>query len=176
MAGGQRLISWLHPCSTSNVALNARTSAHGPLTGHPNWARCDIHPPQRTRCPHRSNSPVQCRAIRHAMCPIPGPHTHAYVRTRIRGNVQEPSLLAHDRTSSADPYAMPCVPSQAHMRHVHYARTLTHTLNRDDTICNTICNTPPTKAAPPNPSVGVSTRTHSTLLTLSSSLRVKGLT
>jgi hypothetical protein len=44
MAGGQRLISWLHPCSTSNVALNTRTSAHGPLMGHPNWARCDIHP------------------------------------------------------------------------------------------------------------------------------------
>jgi hypothetical protein len=38
------------------------------------------------------------------------------------------------------------------------------------------CNTLPTKAAPPSPSVGASTRTHSTLLTLSSSLRVKGLT
>jgi hypothetical protein len=38
------------------------------------------------------------------------------------------------------------------------------------------CNTPPTKAAPPSPSVGASTRTHSTLLTLSSSLCVKGLT
>jgi hypothetical protein len=42
MAGGQRLISWLHPCSTSNVALNTRTYAHGPLMGHPNWAGCDI--------------------------------------------------------------------------------------------------------------------------------------
>jgi hypothetical protein len=42
MAGGQRLISWLHPCSTSNVALNTRTCAHGPLMGHPNWASCDI--------------------------------------------------------------------------------------------------------------------------------------
>jgi hypothetical protein len=41
MAGGQRLISWLHPCSTSNVALNTRTSAHGLLMGHPNWAGCD---------------------------------------------------------------------------------------------------------------------------------------
>jgi hypothetical protein len=39
-----------------------------------------------------------------------------------------------------------------------------------------VCNTLSTKAAPPNPSVGASTRTHSTLLTLSSSLRVKGLT
>jgi hypothetical protein len=37
-------------------------------------------------------------------------------------------------------------------------------------------NTPATKAAPPSPSVGASTRTHSTLLTLSSSLRVKGFT
>jgi hypothetical protein len=41
MAGGQRLISWLHPCSTSNVALNTRTSAHGPLMGHSIWAGCD---------------------------------------------------------------------------------------------------------------------------------------
>jgi hypothetical protein len=39
-----------------------------------------------------------------------------------------------------------------------------------------VYNTPPTKAALPSPSVGASTRTHSTLLTLSSSLRVKGLT
>jgi hypothetical protein len=29
MTGGQRLISWLHPCSTSNVALNTRINAHG---------------------------------------------------------------------------------------------------------------------------------------------------
>jgi hypothetical protein len=42
MAGGQRLISWLHSCSTSNVALNTRTYAHGPLMGHPNWAGCDM--------------------------------------------------------------------------------------------------------------------------------------
>jgi hypothetical protein len=47
MAGGQRLISWLHPCLTSNVALNTRTSAHGPLMGHPNWAGCDIHLPSK---------------------------------------------------------------------------------------------------------------------------------
>jgi hypothetical protein len=108
MAGGQRLISWLHPCSTSNVLLNMRTCAHGPLMGHPNWAGCDIHPPQRTRRPRRSNSLVQCRPIRHAVRPILGPHAHAYVRTLTRANVQEPSLLAHDRTSSVDPYAMLC--------------------------------------------------------------------
>jgi hypothetical protein len=28
MAGGQSLISWLHPYSTSNVGLNTRTCAH----------------------------------------------------------------------------------------------------------------------------------------------------
>jgi hypothetical protein len=129
MAGRQRLIRWLHTCSTSNVALNTHTCAHGPLMGHPNWVGCDIHPPQRTRCPRRSNSPIQCRPIRHAMCPIPGPHAHAYVRTLTRANVQEPSLLAHDRTSSADPYAMPCVPSQAHTCHAPYVRTLTRMRN-----------------------------------------------
>jgi hypothetical protein len=42
MASGQRLISWLHPCSTSNVALNTRTCAYGPLMGHPNWVGCDM--------------------------------------------------------------------------------------------------------------------------------------
>jgi hypothetical protein len=43
MAVGQRLISWLYPCSTNNVALNARTYPHGPHMGHPNWARCDMN-------------------------------------------------------------------------------------------------------------------------------------
>jgi hypothetical protein len=129
------LISWLHPCSTSNVALNTRTCAHGPLMGH-SWAiqigpAVTFTPPQRTRRPRRSNSPVQCRPIHHVVCPIPGPHAHAYVRTLTRENVQEPSLLVHDRTSSADPYAMPCVPSQAHTHHVPYVRTLTRTRNRE---------------------------------------------
>jgi hypothetical protein len=131
MAGGQRLVSWLHPCSTSNVALNMCTCAHGPLMGHPDWVGCDSHPPKRTQHPHRSNSPVQCRPICHAMCPISGPHVHAYVRTLTRANVQEHSLLAHDRTSSADPYVMSCVPSQAHTRHAPYVRTLTRTRNRE---------------------------------------------
>jgi hypothetical protein len=43
MAGEQRLISWLHRCSTSNVALNMHTCAHESLMGHPNWIGCDIH-------------------------------------------------------------------------------------------------------------------------------------
>jgi hypothetical protein len=42
MPGGQRLISWLHPCSTRNLALNTRTYAHGPLMGHPNRVGCDV--------------------------------------------------------------------------------------------------------------------------------------
>jgi hypothetical protein len=131
MAGGQRLISWLHPCSTSNVALNTCTSAYGPLMGHQNWVGFYIHPPQRTRRPRRSNSPIQSRPICYAVCPIPGPHAHAYVRTLTRANVQEPSLLAHDLTSSADSYAMPCVPYQAHKRHAPYVRTLTRTRNHE---------------------------------------------
>ena len=134
MAGGQRIISWFHPCSTSNVALNTHTCAHGPLMGHPNRAGCDIHPPQRTRRPRRCNSLVQCRPICHAMCPIPGPHAHAYVLKLTRANVQERPLLAHDRTSNAGPYAMPCVPSQAHTRHAPYARTLTRTRNRESRL------------------------------------------
>jgi hypothetical protein len=43
MASGQRLISLLHPFSTSNVTLNTRTCAHGPLVFHPNGTGCDIH-------------------------------------------------------------------------------------------------------------------------------------
>jgi hypothetical protein len=132
-------------------------------------------PLQRTRHPRRSNSPVQCQPIRHVVCPTPGPHAHAYVSTLTRANVQEPSLLAHDFTSSADPYVIACVPSQAHTCHAPYVRTLTRTPSVR-VGSDTICNTPPTKAAPPSPFVGVSTRTQSTLLTLSSSLRVKGLT
>jgi hypothetical protein len=79
--------------------------------------------------------------------------------------------------SSVDPYAMLCVPSQAHMRHAPCAicpHTDPHTIARVGS--DTICNTPPTKAAPPSPSVGAGTHTHSTLVTLSSSLCVKGLT
>jgi hypothetical protein len=47
MVGGQRLISWIQPSSTSNVALNTRTSAHGTLMGHPNWVGCDSEGPKR---------------------------------------------------------------------------------------------------------------------------------
>jgi hypothetical protein len=59
MAGGQRLISWLHPCSTSNVALNTRTCAHGPLMGHPNWARCDKIPVPTTSRIYKVSAPKQ---------------------------------------------------------------------------------------------------------------------
>jgi hypothetical protein len=130
MAGGQRLISWLHPCSTSNVALNTRTCAHGPLVGHPNRAGCDIHPSSKN--PTSSSVQLTRTVPTHTPCRVPPSqaHTHMHMScTLTRANVQEPSLLAHDRTSSADPYAMPCVPSQAHTRHAPYVRTLTRTLN-----------------------------------------------
>jgi hypothetical protein len=73
MAGGQRLISWLHPCSTSNVALNTRTSAHGPLMAIQIGPGVTFTP------------------------------------------LKEPDVLVGPtHPSNADPYAMPCAPSQAH--------------------------------------------------------------
>jgi hypothetical protein len=72
MAGGKRLISWLHPCSTSNVALNTRTSSHGPLMSHPNWAGCDIHPPPLKNL---TSSSVQLThpVPTHTPCRVPHP-------------------------------------------------------------------------------------------------------
>jgi hypothetical protein len=52
MGGGQRLISWFHPWYTSNVALNTRTCAHGPLMSHPNWAGCDNYENYRLSNPN----------------------------------------------------------------------------------------------------------------------------
>jgi len=47
MAGGQRLISWLHLCLTSKVVLNICTQHSWATTGpHPNWAGCHILAPQ----------------------------------------------------------------------------------------------------------------------------------
>jgi hypothetical protein len=75
VVGGQSLIRWLHPCSTGNVVLNMRNCANRPLMGHPNWAGCDIHP------------------------------------------LKEPDVLVGPtHSSNADPYAMSCAPSQAHTR------------------------------------------------------------
>jgi hypothetical protein len=51
--------------------------------------------------------------ICHVVLPIPGPHAHD-----------------QDRTSCVGPYSMPCVPSQAYILHVPYARTPTCTRNR----------------------------------------------
>jgi hypothetical protein len=141
MASGQRLISCLHPCSTSNVALNTRTSAHGPLMGHPNWAECEIHTPSK----NSTSSSVQLtRPVpTHTPCRVPYPRpTRACICPHT-----DPSKCPGTFPLSARPYVQ----------------------------CRPICHAP-TKAAPPSPSVGASTRTHSTLLTLSSSLRVKGLT
>jgi hypothetical protein len=66
MAGGQRLISWLHPCSISNVALNTRTCAHGPskLVG------CDIQPPSK----NPTSSSVQLTRPVSAHTPYRVPH------------------------------------------------------------------------------------------------------
>jgi hypothetical protein len=69
MAGGQRLISWLHPCSTSFVELNMCTCAHGPLMGHPNWVGCDIHPPLK----NLTSSLVQLTRPTHTPCRVPHP-------------------------------------------------------------------------------------------------------
>jgi hypothetical protein len=69
MAGGQRLISWLHPCSTSNMALNTRTCAHGPLMGHPNWAGNDIHPPSKN--PTSSSVQLTHPVPTHTPCRVP---------------------------------------------------------------------------------------------------------
>jgi hypothetical protein len=77
MANGQRLISWLYPCSTSNVALITRTCAHGPLMGIQIGSGVTFTP------------------------------------------LKEPDVLVGPtHPSSADPYAMSCAPSQAHM-HMH---------------------------------------------------------
>jgi hypothetical protein len=65
------LISWLHPCSTSNVALNTRTCAHGPLMGHPNWAGCDIHPPSKN--PTSSSVQLTRPVPTHTPCRVPHP-------------------------------------------------------------------------------------------------------
>jgi hypothetical protein len=73
MAGGQRLISWLHPCPISNVALNTRTSAHGPLMGHPNWAGCDIHPPPPSKNPTSSSVQLTRPLPTHTPCHVPRP-------------------------------------------------------------------------------------------------------
>jgi hypothetical protein len=94
MAGGKRLISWLHPCSTSNVALYTGTCAHGPLMGHPNWVVCEIPPPP----------------------PKPALMGHSWV-IQIGSGVtftplKEPDVLVGPtHLSSVDPYTMSCVPS-----------------------------------------------------------------
>ena len=77
MAGGQRLISWIHPCSTSKVVLNMCTQHSWATTGpHPNWAGCHTPPLKEPDV-------------------LVGP-THPHW-----ANVQERSPLAHARTSRA---------------------------------------------------------------------------
>jgi hypothetical protein len=129
MTGGQRLTSWLHPCPTSNVALNTRTCAHGPLMGHPNWTGCDIHPPKN---PTSSSIQLTRLVPTHTPCRVPHPRpTRACIcpHTDPR-KCPGTSPLTHDCTSNVGPYVMSCVPSQAHMHHAPYVRTLNCTRNR----------------------------------------------
>jgi hypothetical protein len=55
-------------------------------------------------------------------------HHVPYARTLTR--IQEPPLLAHDRTSSAGAICHAVCPTWDHTRLVPYAHTLTHTRNR----------------------------------------------
>jgi hypothetical protein len=98
MAGGQRLISWLHPCSTSNVALNTRTCAHGPLMGHPNWVGCDIHPPSKN--PTSSSVQLTRPVLTHTPCRVPHPRP---TRTCICPHT-DPSKCPGTFPLSARPY------------------------------------------------------------------------
>jgi hypothetical protein len=99
MAGGQRLISWHHPCSTSNVALNTRTSAHGPLMGHPNWVGSDIHPPP-SKNPTSSSVQLTRPVPTHTPCRVPHPKP---TRARICPHT-DPSKCPGTLPLSARPY------------------------------------------------------------------------
>jgi hypothetical protein len=137
MAGGQRLISWHHPCSTSNVALNTRTCAHGPLMGHPNWARCDIHPPSKN--PASSSVQLTCSVPTHTPCRLPHPRPTRVCICPHTDPIKCPGTFPLNALPyiSADPYAMPCVPSQAHTCLAPYVRTLTCKRNPKLQIFNT---------------------------------------
>jgi hypothetical protein len=126
-----------------------------------------------------TSSPVQLThpGPTHTPCRVPHPRpTCACICPHT-----DPSKCPGTFPLSARPYVqcthMPCRVS--HLRPTRVMRPISAHWPVRATArvgSDTICNTLPTKAAPPNPSVGVSTRTHSTLLTLLSSLRVKGLT
>jgi len=141
------LISWLHPYSTSKVVLNMYTQYSWTTTGpHPNWAGC--HPPQRTRRPRQSNSPTLGK------CPgtFPlGARPHVQCRRHMPCRV---SLPGHTRAicPHTDPYAQP----------------------RGSALMPFV--TPRPQRRTTQPFRGASPLTHSTSLTLSSSLRVKGST
>jgi hypothetical protein len=134
MAGGQRLISWLHPCSTSNVALNMRTCAHGPLMGHPDWVGCDIHPPPKNpmsssvQLTHPVPTHTPCRVLHpRPTCACICPHTdpskcsgtfplsaRPYVQCRPRCHDVCPISGPHAPCAlcpHTDPYAQPRGPA-----------------------------------------------------------------
>ena len=151
MAGGQRLISWLHSCSTNKVVLNMCTQHSWATTGpHPNWARCHTHP---------LKEPVV----------LVGP-THPHW-----ANVQERSPLAHARTSRRH---MPCRVSLTRptrvMRHMSAHWPVRDAQPRGSALIPFVTPRPQHHTA--RPFRGASPLTHSISLTLSSSLRVKGST
>jgi hypothetical protein len=162
MAGGQRLISWLHPCSTSSVALNTCTSAHGPHMGHPNWAECDIHPSSK----NPTSSSVQLTRPVPTLTPCRVTHprpTHACICPHT-----EPSKCPGTFPSSARPYVQcrpichaVCPISGPHVPCALCPHIDSYTQLRGLALIPFV--TLPTKAAPPSPYVGASTRTHSTL-------------
>jgi hypothetical protein len=126
--------------------------------GHPNLARCEMYNPP----PHHHHSknpmyslvqptrPVLCLPICHVMRPITGPHAYAYVRTITQANVQERSLLVHDRTSNVGAICH----AMSHLRPTRDMRPMPARWPVRATArvgSDTICNTLPTKATPPNP-------------------------
>lgn len=130
----------------------------------PNWVRCHIHPPQGTDIPVGQTHPSRT-----------GPYVMSCVCTLAGANVQEHSLLGHNRASSAGAVCHVVCPNwtTCAMRPMP-AHWLVRATARVGS--NTTGNTMSFKAGLPNLSVGVGMCTHSTLLTHSSSLHVTGLT
>jgi hypothetical protein len=133
MAGGQKLISWLHPCSTSNVALNTRTCAHGPLMGHPNWLGVTFTPSEN---PTSSSVQLTRPMPTHTPCRVPHPRP---TRACICSHTDPSKCLGTFPLSARSyiqcrPICHAVCPIQTHTRHAHYVRTLTRTRNRESRL------------------------------------------
>ena len=118
MAGRQRLISCLHPCSTSNVVLNSRTALMGHYWTTSTWAGCHTPPSKNLtsssgQLTHTGKCPgppplsarpyVQCR--RHMPCRVshPGPHAPCAICPHT-------DPYAQLRGSALIPFVTPCPP------------------------------------------------------------------